>query len=117
MKVLSLADVPREPATLPGCLTATVGFLAGATGAQDLSVDLMSIAAGGFVPSHPGRRDQTCTVVSGSGWASGADGVWIPIGPGDTLVWPVGEDRGWRSDVGLTMLSIRAHGLLSQPES
>ena len=70
------------------------------------------VAPGGRIARHPATVPQILAVLEGSGSVSGADGQFQPIGVGEAVFWPAGEEHEMRTDGGLTALVLEAEGLL-----
>lgn len=69
------------------------------------------LAPGGRIGRHPADVPQILAVLEGSGEVSGADGVSEPIGTGEAVFWPQGEEHETTSATGLTALIIEGEGL------
>lgn len=67
---------------------------------------------GGRIGRHPASVPQLLAVVSGSGWASGADGVLQALGPGDAVFWEAGEDHETGTEEGLTAIVLEGDGVV-----
>jgi uncharacterized cupin superfamily protein len=109
VRLISGGDLSFTTNQLPGATGSDIASVAAAEAATDgLSVDVFRIAGTGTIPEHAGRRDQLCVVLSGDGWAAGADGRRSPIRPGDVVCWRQGEQRSLGSDTGVLLLSVRS---------
>ncbi len=79
--------------------------------------------APGEIGPHEAGFDQLFVVVSGSGWASGADGVRKPLRAGEAARFRRGEWHAKGSDTGMTALMIQVRTLdddvrpVADPES
>ena len=69
------------------------------------------LAAGGRIVRHPATVPQILAVLEGSGGVSGADGVVLPIGPGEAVFWEAGEEHETTSATGLTALILEGDAL------
>jgi quercetin dioxygenase-like cupin family protein len=76
--------------------------------APEAHVVVIEIDAGGLVGSHPAVGAQLFTVVRGSGWVSGADGLRKQISEGESVLWEAGEEHESGSDEGMTVLVVEA---------
>jgi quercetin dioxygenase-like cupin family protein len=65
----------------------------------------------GRIGRHPATVPQILAVLDGSGEVSGADGIFEPIGPGEAVFWPQGEEHETSSATGLTALILEGAGL------
>jgi quercetin dioxygenase-like cupin family protein len=92
--------------TASGSVSARVRRLAG-----DAHVVVIEVGPGGVVGRHPAGMAQLFTVVSGSGWVSGADGEREPIRAGEAVLWQPGEEHESGSDEGMTVLVVEAESL------
>ena len=79
--------------------------------APDAHVVVIDIEAGGVVARHPAAVSQLFAVLRGSGWVAGADGVRVPIGAGEAVLWEAGEEHESGSDEGLSALVVEAAAL------
>ncbi len=61
---------------------------------------------GGVLGSHRAGRHQLFAIISGSGWATGADGVRIPISCGQAAIWSPGEMHESGSEAGMAVLIV-----------
>ncbi|MEV4412417.1 hypothetical protein [Catellatospora sp. NPDC049609] len=112
MRLFRAADITPVPAALPGCVSAFNGPLAEAARVDDVACDIMRVIGAGGIPVHEGRRDQMCTVIAGHGWMRGGEGEWFEVGVGDVALWAEGEARSWRTETGITLMSVRGRGLV-----
>ena len=92
--------------TAPGSVSARVRRLAG-----DAHVVVIEVGPGGVVARHPTVGAQLFSVVSGSGWVSGAVGEREPIEAGEAVLWEPGEEHESGSDAGMTVLVVEAESL------
>jgi quercetin dioxygenase-like cupin family protein len=76
-----------------------------------LQAAVFRIAPGGRIARHPATYPQLLAVLEGSGEVSGAAGTAEPIGPGEVVFWPAGEEHETTSVAGLTALIIEGDGL------
>jgi quercetin dioxygenase-like cupin family protein len=63
------------------------------------------------IGAHPAGVDQIFHVMSGHGWASGADGMRVVLSAGEQVVWAEGEEHAAGSSSGMTAVIIQAEGL------
>ncbi|MCF6745728.1 hypothetical protein E9529_15890 [Blastococcus sp. KM273128] len=71
-------------------------------------VHLATFAAGAVVGRHETRLWQLLAVVSGGGWAAGADGVRVPLAAGDAVLWQPGELHESGSDAGMVAVLVES---------
>jgi quercetin dioxygenase-like cupin family protein len=76
--------------------------------APEAHVVVIEIGPGGVVARHPAVVAQLFTVVRGSGWVSGADGLRKVISAGEAVLWEPGEEHESGSDDGMTALVVEA---------
>ena len=72
---------------------------------------IFRIAPGGRIRRHPATFPQVLAILEGSGEASGADGVDVPIEAGEAVFWHQGEEHETKSEAGLTALIIEGESL------
>jgi quercetin dioxygenase-like cupin family protein len=96
----------ERPVTAPGSVGASVRRLAG-----DAHAVVIEVSPGGVVARHQAVVAQLYVVVRGSGWVSGADGLRMPIGAGDAVLWEAGEEHESGSDEGMTALVVESDSL------
>jgi quercetin dioxygenase-like cupin family protein len=96
----------EREATAPGSLNARVRRLAGQAHAV-----VIELGPGGVVGRHPAASAQLFVVVTGSGWASGADGERVSIEAGEAVAWEPGEEHESGSDGGMTALVVESDSL------
>ena len=72
---------------------------------------IFRIAPGGRIRRHPATFPQVLAILEGSGEASGADGVDVPIEAGEAVFWHQGEEHETKSEDGLTALIIEGESL------
>jgi quercetin dioxygenase-like cupin family protein len=93
----------ERPVTAPGSVGARVRRLA-----PEAHAVVIEIGPGGVVGRHPAVFAQLFTVVRGSGWVSGADGLRKVISAGEAVLWEQGEEHESGSDEGMTALVVEA---------
>jgi hypothetical protein len=76
--------------------------------AKEFRVHLAAVSPGGLLGRHPARLWQLFTVVSGSGWVSGDDGVQHEIHIGESVRWSPDESHESGSDDGMLVLIVQA---------
>jgi hypothetical protein len=67
--------------------------------------------AGGAIGAHVAGFDQLFLVAEGAGWASGADGVRVPIAAGQGALFRRGELHAKGSDTGMTVIMIQVDSI------
>ncbi|MGY1834294.1 hypothetical protein ACI79P_04210 [Blastococcus sp. SYSU DS0510] len=70
------------------------------------AVHVATYAAGAVLGRHETRLWQLLAVVSGDGWAAGADGVRVPLAAGDAVLWEPGELHESGSDGGFVAVVV-----------
>ncbi|MFD2090053.1 SpoIIE family protein phosphatase [Blastococcus deserti] len=81
------------------------------------AVDVTRYAPGAVNGRHPTGLWQLLAVVSGSGWASGADDVRIPLAAGEAVLWEPGEEHASGSDDGMVAVVVQSPVPLPEPSS
>jgi quercetin dioxygenase-like cupin family protein len=66
---------------------------AGAPEEGQVYVHVATFEPGGTLGRHPAVGWQLLTVVAGAGTVAGGDGVHVPIGPGQAVLWEPGEEH------------------------
>ena len=74
-------------------------------------IGCMWIGAGGVVGYHEADTAQLFLVVSGDGWATGADRVGHALSAGQGVFWEAGEWHESGSDTGMTVIVVEGEGL------
>jgi GrpB-like predicted nucleotidyltransferase (UPF0157 family) len=69
-------------------------------------VQVLHVPAGGRIGRHAAASRQLLGVVSGVGWAEGADGVRRELRPGYGVVWESGEEHEAGTDSGFTAVCV-----------
>jgi quercetin dioxygenase-like cupin family protein len=72
------------------------------------AVDVTRYAAGAENGRHPTRLWQLFAVVTGTGWAAGADDVRVALGPGDAVLWEPGEEHSSGSHDGMVAVVVQS---------
>ena len=72
------------------------------------AVDVLTVAPGGRVGRHPTRLWQLYAVVSGDGWAAGADGRREILRGGEAVLWEPGEEHESGSDGGMVVCVVQS---------
>jgi quercetin dioxygenase-like cupin family protein len=75
---------------------------------EGFGVDITRYSAGSENGRHPTRLWQLFAVVAGAGWAAGADGERVPLGPGDAVLWEPGEEHTSGSDRGMVAVIVQS---------
>lgn len=73
------------------------------------SVHYAVFAPGGLLGRHPARRSQSFTVVTGTGWVAGTDGIRQPVSAGQGVTWEPGEEHESGTDVGMCVVIVEEH--------
>ena len=71
------------------------------------AVDVLAFEPGAVLGRHPTRLWQLFSVVSGTGWASGADGVPASLISGDAVLWEPGEEHESGSEDGMLAVVVQ----------
>jgi quercetin dioxygenase-like cupin family protein len=74
---------------------------------EGFAVDVVRYAADPRNGRHPTGLWQLFVVLSGSGWAAGADDVRRALGPGDAVLWEPGEEHSSGSDQGMVAVVVQ----------
>ncbi|WP_091931036.1 hypothetical protein [Blastococcus sp. DSM 46786] len=88
---VSMVSLARVPEPVPG-----------------FAVHLATFAAGAVVGRHETRLWQLFAVISGEGWAAGADDVRVPLAAGDAVLWQPGELHESGSGTGMVALVVES---------
>jgi quercetin dioxygenase-like cupin family protein len=78
------------------------------TSVDGFAVDVARYAPGAENGRHPGRLWQLLAVVSGEGWAAGADDERVPLARGDAVLWEPGEEHTSGSTHGMVALIVQS---------
>lgn len=70
-------------------------------------VDVLTFEPDGLLGRHPTRLWQLFLLVSGTGWASGSDGVRERLVPGDAVLWEPGEEHESGTDDGMVVVVVQ----------
>jgi quercetin dioxygenase-like cupin family protein len=73
---------------------------------EHAQVSQADFAPGSLLGRHPAAGAQTLAVLSGSGWASGDDGVRHDLAGGDLVRFDPGESHESGSDVGMLAVMV-----------
>ncbi len=74
---------------------------------EGAAVDVLTFEAGAVLGRHPTRLWQLFSVVHGAGWASGADGVRVPVVARDCVLWEPHEEHESGSDEGMVVVIVQ----------
>ncbi|MEV4351679.1 cupin domain-containing protein [Actinoplanes sp. NPDC049596] len=74
--------------------------------AEGVAVTVLRVAAGGRIGRHPAMGDQMLLVVAGRGRVRSGDDPWQPVGPGQVVRWPDGEDHTTEADEDLVCFVV-----------
>ena len=85
-----------------------------AMGSGDSHVHWVCVSPGGVIGPHPAGFAQLLIPLDGSGWAAGADGVRLPISPGQAAAIAAGETHSKGSDAGMQAVMIQVSALTLQ---
>lgn len=100
-------EVETTPITAFGA-TGVAGTALTRVGRVDgAAVDVLTFQPGAVLGRHPTRVWQLLSLVSGSGWASGADGVRAPLLSGDTILWEPDEEHESGTDDGMVAVVVQ----------
>ncbi len=80
-------------------------------GAGETHVHYMHFEPGSVIGEHAAGFGQLFLVVSGSGWASGGDGVRHELAAGRGAFFERGERHAKGSDEGMTVIMVQTHDL------
>jgi hypothetical protein len=72
-----------------------------------VAVDVLRYAAGSVNGRHPTRLWQLLAVVSGAGWAAGADDERVPLAEGDAVLWEPDEEHSSGSEFGMVAVVLQ----------
>jgi quercetin dioxygenase-like cupin family protein len=75
---------------------------------EGFAVHVATYAAGSLLGRHPAGLWQLLGIVSGAGWASGADDVRVGLVPGDAVLWEPGEEHASGSDTGMVAVIVQS---------
>jgi quercetin dioxygenase-like cupin family protein len=84
----------------------TASPLARVGAVEGAAVDVLTFEAGAVLGRHPTRLWQLFAVVHGAGWASGADGMRVPIAASDCVLWEPGEEHESGSEEGMMVVVV-----------
>lgn len=70
-------------------------------------VDVLTFEPGGLLGRHPTRLWQLFLLVSGTGWASGSNGVQERLVAGDAVLWDPGEEHDSGTDHGMVVVVVQ----------
>jgi hypothetical protein len=82
--------------------------LGGATFEGAGGVAFLRLAPGGHLGRHPTMLAQLFSVVTGSGWVAGEDGVRHALTVGQAALWEPGEEHEAGSDEGMMVAVVEA---------
>jgi len=101
----------RTLATKPITLFESKGAFSShiASGSGDTHVHFLEIDPGGIIGSHPTGYAQILLVISGSGYASGNDGIRIDLSQGQAVYINRGELHSKGSHTGMTAIMIQVY--------
>lgn len=75
--------------------------------AEGAGVDVLTFAPGGLLRRHPTKLWQLFSLVSGTGWASGSDGVQERLLPGEAVLGEPGEEHESGTENGMVAVVIQ----------
>jgi hypothetical protein len=99
--------VGSEPITAFGSNGVTASALARVDGVDGAGVDVLTFGPGALLGRHPTGLWQLFALVSGSGWASGADGFRTQLESGDAVLWEPGEEHVSGTDTGMVAVVVQ----------
>jgi quercetin dioxygenase-like cupin family protein len=85
----------------------TMTATARVTSSEFAHVTIGHYSAGSVLGRHPTGSWQTFAVVTGRGWAEGADGARVDLEAGDVVIWEPGEHHASGSDDGMTVCIVQ----------
>lgn len=106
MHLIHFTPETSVPITAFGSVSARSRLLA--DGAGESHAYTIHMDAGGLIGPHVAGFDQLFLVVRGSGWASGADGVRVPVPAGCGAFFHRGELHAKGSEHGLLAVMLQA---------
>ncbi|MEV7238899.1 hypothetical protein AB0N06_34820 [Streptomyces sp. NPDC051020] len=106
MKVIYLKSHPSEEVGAFGSHGAVISRLLRSRSA--VAADMMRYAPGAILGRHRAQCPQMLLITAGEGWASGNDGIKIPVSVGQAVLWTVGEEHESGSATGMTAVIIQA---------
>lgn len=71
------------------------------------AVDVLAFEPGALLGRHPTKLWQLFSVVSGTGWASGADAVRESLVSGDAVLWQPDEEHETGTNEGMVAVVIQ----------
>ena len=104
MRRISIGDKRVDASGSAGVTAAALARLEKVDGA---GVDVLTFEPGGLLGRHPTRLWQLFLLVSGTGWASGSDGVQERLVPGDAVLWEPGEEHESGTDDGMVAVVVQ----------
>ena len=109
MQRCSLADIPVSAITRYASTAASSAEIA--RGAGKAHVHVLEFAQGGVIGPHPTGFAQLFVVLSGNGWAAGADGVKLPLTAGDVVYFDKAEQHSKGSHGPMHALMVQVDSL------
>jgi len=82
-----------------------------ASGSGEVHVYCVYFAPGGIIGEHPAGYAQLFLVVSGEGWAAGADGERVSLRAGEGAFFSPDERHSKGSELGMTVLMVQSERL------
>ncbi len=80
-------------------------------GEGETHVYCLRFEPGGMIGPHPAGFGQLLLVVSGSGWAAGADGKRVDLREGEAAHFTRGEVHSKGSEAGMTAIMVQVRDL------
>ena len=99
--------IENKPVTAFGTTGVAASTLMRAGKLEGAAVDVLAFEPGALLGRHPNRLWQLFSVVSGTGWAAGADGVQASLSPGDAVLWEPGEEHESGTDDGMVAVVVQ----------
>ena len=84
------------------------GFASADRPVETFRVHIATYEAGSLLGRHPAGLWQLLGIVSGAGWAEGADGERVDLGRGDAVLWAPGEEHASGSSAGMVAVIVQS---------
>lgn len=75
---------------------------------EGFRIHVATYAAESLLGRHPAGLWQLMGVVTGTGWASGADDVRVDLAAGDAVLWEPGEEHASGSATGMVAVIVQS---------
>jgi quercetin dioxygenase-like cupin family protein len=100
-------SIENKPITAFGTTGVAAYALTRVGKVEGAAVDVLAFEPGAVLGRHPTRVWQLFSVVSGRGWASGADAVRHPLVPGDAVLWEPDEEHETGTEDGMVAVVVQ----------